>query len=287
MNILEARKNQGQVNHITGDVHYIALGLDPGKTILTIHDAALLDRLTGFSRTIYTLFWFSWPLRRVARVTVVSEATKKYLSTKLGLSEDVFYVIPDCIDPSFTFSEKVFPKSTPRVLQVGVARNKNIERVAEALKSVDCELRIIGRLSEAQRRILKRFGIRYTAVSGLSIEELVAEYRNCDLLVFASTFEGFGMPIVEAQAIGRPVVTSNCSSMPEVAGNGACFVDPYDAISIRKGIIKVFGDEGYRKHLIEEGCKNASKYSSRRIANLYASLYREVLGSSPKTVHQR
>ena len=72
------------------------------------------------------------------------------------------------------------------------------------------------------------------------------------MLTFVSTYEGFGLPILESQATGRPVVTSNVSSMPEVAGDAACLVNPYDADSIREGILRVINDDAYRKDLMGE-----------------------------------
>ena len=88
--------------------------------------------------------------------------------------------------------------------------------------------------------------IEYENWSNLSLDEVVRKYQQCDLLTFCSTYEGFGMPIVEANVVGRPVVTSDISSMPEVAGNAACLVDPFDSASIRSGIRRVIKDIDYR-----------------------------------------
>ena len=78
-NILWARKRQGCVNHITGDVNYIALLMDPSRTILTIHDCVNLERLTGLRRWILKKLWFDWPIRRSKVVTVISGATRDRL----------------------------------------------------------------------------------------------------------------------------------------------------------------------------------------------------------------
>ena len=110
----------------------------------------------------------------------------------------------------------------------------------------------------------------------LSREELVEQYQRCDLLIFASTYEGFGLPIVEANAVGRPVVTSNLWSMPEVAGNAACLVDPLDVASIRAGICRVIQDSAYRERLVEAGFENVKRFQVEGIAAQYANLYRSV-----------
>jgi glycosyltransferase involved in cell wall biosynthesis len=95
-------------------------------------------------------------------------------------------------------------------------------------------------------------------------------------VVFASTYEGFGMPIVEANATGRPVVTSNIGPMPEVAGSAACLVDPFDCSSIREGIVRVIGDADYRSHLVAGGFENVKRFQADVIAAQYAAVYREV-----------
>jgi len=103
------------------------------------------------------------------------------------------------------------------------------------------------------------------------------QYVECDLLLFASTYEGFGLPIIEAQSVGRPVVTSNFGSMEEVAGDSACLVDPYDINSIRAGILRVINDVEYRLKLVRLGLDNIKKYSIELISNDYVSLYDEIL----------
>jgi glycosyltransferase involved in cell wall biosynthesis len=96
------------------------------------------------------------------------------------------------------------------------------------------------------------------------------------MVLFASTYEGFGLPIIEAQATGRPVVTSRVTAMPEVAGDGACLVDPYDVASIRSGVLRVLGDRGYRDSLVHRGFENVRRFEPGRIAAQYARLYEEV-----------
>jgi len=81
---------------------------------------------------------------------------------------------------------------------------------------------------------------------------------------------------VEAQAVGRPVVTSNRCSMPEVAGDAACFVDPESIESIRRGVVRVLEERPYRESLIEKGLENVKRFAPARIAAQYADLYRTI-----------
>jgi glycosyltransferase involved in cell wall biosynthesis len=91
-----------------------------------------------------------------------------------------------------------------------------------------------------------------------------------------STYEGFGMPILEANAVGRPVITSNILSMPEVAGNAAHVVNPYKTLEIRNGILKIIQDKEYRNILIQNGINNAKKYNNQNIANEYLKIYKQM-----------
>src|SRR5690606_23854889 len=111
------------------------------------------------------------------------------------------------------------------------------------LEGVDCELIIIGRLHSNLKIKLDQSHLIYQLKSGLTNTEVIEEYKKCDFLSFISTYEGFGLPILEAHAIGRPVITSNVASMPEVAGKGALKVDPYNVEEIREGIKKLINDK--------------------------------------------
>ena len=120
--------------------------------------------------------------------------------------------------------------------------------------------------------------------SNLTKEEVVQKYIDADILVFGSLFEGFGMPIIEANAVGRAVVTGNCSAMPEVAGNAACLVNPLEVESIRSGIMRVIRDDAYRLHLIENGRINKERFEAVKIADEYFQLYKEVYSKNIKPV---
>lgn len=271
-----ARMGQGDVNHVTGDVHYLTFLLDPKRTVLTVHDLVLLGRMRGIRRWILWLLWYWLPVRRSRAVVTISGATRAALLDSVRCDPAKVRVIHNNVSDEFRPVLRPFNSELPRILQIGTKSNKNIERVAEALEGVPCRLAVVGSLSEAQAETLRRHGIDYENHVGLSRQALVAQYAEADLLVFASTYEGFGLPIVEAQAVGRPVVTSNLSSMPEVAGDAACLVDPLDAASIRAGVVKVIGDEEYRRRLVEAGYSNVERFRAAAVAENYAALYREI-----------
>jgi len=278
-NMIEAVFRQGDVNHITGDVHYLALLLQKRRTVLTILDLVTVHRLGGLRKRLFLYFWYWLPIKRSAMITVISAATRMDLLRHVRVAPDKIRIIHCCISPAFHPDLRPFNAANPVILQIGTGPNKNLERVAEALVGLPCRLRIVGRISPQQEAHLNLLGLAFTSVADVTDEQMIEEYRQCDLLVFASTYEGFGLPIAEAQATGRPVVTSDLLSMPEVAGKAACLVDPFVVAGIRAGIMKVVHDSGYRENLVATGLVNVERFKAETIAQQYTALYEEISAS--------
>jgi len=276
-NIIFGFHNQGRVNHITGDIFYLASLMMKKNTLLTYHDCDPLWRRKGFRRWIVFFFWFWLPSKCCAAITAVSQFTKEELIQILRCDPSKIRVIHDPLADVFKKKPKSFNRIKPRILQVGTDPKKNAGRVISALEGIPCHFRIIGKISEEELRLLLDKKLEYSNVPYLAQPKVFLEMSQCDLLVFASIYEGFGLPIIEANAVGRAVVTSNLGPMPEVAGEAACLVDPYDVQSIRKGVLKVIHDTSYRKHLIANGYKNAKRFDPKKIAGKYADLYKETL----------
>jgi len=162
------------------------------------------------------------------------------------------------------------------ILQVGITENKNIFRLIGALKNIDCRLKIVGNKTNELVTALSESKIDYEFVLGLTDLEMREAYRTADIVTFCSTYEGFGLPIIESQAMMTPVLTSNISPMKEVAGGGAVLVDPFDVESIRTGILKIINDKGLRIQLIDVGSQNVKKYQPAAITRKYEELYLEI-----------
>jgi glycosyltransferase involved in cell wall biosynthesis len=281
---IQAAFNQGNINHITGDIHFVAAFLKKKRTILTVHDigsavkreagrreAGVRSRKTeagrpkpgvgrpesegrrreaeagriakpGLKARVLRYFWFVMPFNRVKYVTVISEFTKQEILQEFSIKPEKIIVIPDCVSPQIEFSEYTFNTVKPNILQVGTKSNKNLERVINAIQDIDCKLHILGKISETQIALLKEHTINYINHFNLDYPEVIDLYKQSDLLIFASTYEGFGVPVLEAQATGRPVITSNISPMKDVAGEGALLVDPYNTEDIRNAVLSLINE---------------------------------------------
>jgi glycosyltransferase involved in cell wall biosynthesis len=275
-NILFIRKKNATLNHITGNDHYLALGLKKKTVILTIHDIEILKRTSGIKRFILKKIWFDWAIKNSKMVTTISEFTKSEL-LKLGNYKTPIIVIPNPLTLPITFIPKKFESDCPTILHLGVKTNKNLPQLINAINGINCNLIIIGKKNNETIDLLNKNNISYSFKTNLSNEEVIDEYKKCDILSFISTYEGFGLPIVEAQAMGRAIITSNISSMPEVAADGALFVDPYNIEDIRNGILKIIIDNDFREKIIKNGLINIKRFKPQQIANQYTNIYKEVI----------
>lgn len=275
-NSRQARRAASAINHITGEVHYLALALPQQGLVLTIHDTGDTNAFHGWKQWVFRQLWYVQPVKRAAAVTFISEHAQRSVEALVGFPIPQGRVIPDPVSARFQFAPKAFPSAKPRILCIGTKPNKNLERLAEALRGLDVELRIIGQLRAEQQAALVAHAIDYTSVQGLRAEAIVAEYERADIVSLISTFEGFGLPIVEAQAVGRPVITSNIEPLTETAADGALLVDPFDVAAMRAGFQQLLCNAALRARLIAAGRRNVERFSAKSIARQYEAVYRSV-----------
>jgi glycosyltransferase involved in cell wall biosynthesis len=198
--------------------------------VVTVHDLAVLRHPEWFNRWTRTYSSYAVPrvVRAARRVIAVSDFTKRELVELLAIPESRIAVVPNAVEDVFT---PVGPKAEgDYVLAVGTLEpRKNLERIARA---VDGELRVVGARGwggvEAPANV--------TWLPNASDEELAALYRGARCLVYASLYEGFGIPVAEALACGCPVVTTAGSPMADLAGGEAVLVDPTDVAAIADAI---------------------------------------------------
>ena len=263
------------VVHITGTEHYLIPFLRGQNVVVTVHDLGSIynNNLGRFKQFLKSLLFVS-PLKKASVVTFISDKSREEAKKYFELSEENVCVIPDAVDSSYHFEKKEFNRENPRLLHLGTKINKNIPRIAEALNGLKCELRIIGKLTQEQITALDNNNITYSSAFGLTDEQIYEEYKQCDIVCFPSTYEGFGMPIIEGQSVGRVVVTSNFSPMKEVSGGGAILVDPFNVDSIRKGFEEAIANH---EKYIEIGKVNVKKYNVENVAEQYFDLYKRML----------
>ena len=267
-------REKDAIHHITGDIHYGLLALIGRKKVLTVHDTVGLDfnKMNPLKSLIYEVLWFRVPLILADRVLCISEVTKQYL-LKYTSRKDI-QVIHDAIDSKLSFCPMKKIGATVEILFIGTKDNKNLNRCFAALDGINCHITIIGKLRTEQVDTLNQHSIKYTNKWNLSDEELNEEYRKCDIVSFCSLFEGFGMPALEANQVGRPVLCSNIPVLKEVVGDAACFVDPYNIESIKDGYLRLISNEGYRSELVSRGQENVSKFYPNIIRKQWIDVYK-------------
>ena len=268
-------KNKSQINHITGHINYGALALGR-KGILTIHDIGSAFYGASLHKLYIKIFWFWLPALMVRKITVISHFSKKELSELIPFAKNKIVVIHNPVNSNLQYCPKPFNEENPVLLHIGTKSNKNLERTIEALEGIKCRLLIIGALSEEQVELLNKYKINYTNRKHIPFSEIKAAYEECDLVSFASLYEGFGMPVIEAQAVGRPVLTSAIEPLNEVAGDAACMVNPTDVLDIRNGLVRIMEEEDYREELVRKGQENVKRFQLKNIAAKYLALYKEV-----------
>lgn len=223
-----------------------------------------------------------WVKKEVDKIIAVSEFTKREIMKLLGIEEEKIAIIYEAPDPDLKRVNKDGILNIKRkhkingdyLLVVGADPRKNIPAAIQAFKQVKkrmtgLNLVIVGRPWE---KVPKTPGV--IILGHVKRQDLVALYSGARALVYTSLYEGFGLPILEAMQVGCPVVTSNISSMPEVAGDAAVLVDPRVPEEIAKGIEKVLSD---RKMWIKKGEKRASEFSWEKTAKQTLKIYKREL----------
>ncbi len=277
-NFIYFQKPSADIYHITGDIHYIALLLPREKTVLTIHDLRFLHNGKGLRRFVLKKLFLDLPVKRLKYITAISEATKNEIIKYTNCAAEKIRLIENPLRENFLAeTDKEFNSNCPTILQIGTAPNKNVINLVRALKDIKCRVKIIGRVDTELMNELKHNRIDFEQNFDLADAEIKDEYAKADIVAFCSTYEGFGLPVIEAQAMRTAVITSNISPLREVSGGAAMLVNPSNVSEIRKGILRLINDKIYRKNLLEKGLENAKRFEPKAIAGLYENLYQEMI----------
>lgn len=279
-NLIYIYKNRTKdgFNHVVGQEHYAMYALLGCKSVITVHDIGFWtdDNFIIFKR-IGLYFTHLLPIRFADRVVAISNFTKQELCKALPSVKERITIVPSGSVDGFTYSPKIMIKTKPVILQNGVRPHKNLETTIRALKGLPCKLLVVRKMSQSQIQLAKDLNIDFENVYDLSAEEVKATYRRADIVCFPSSYEGFGVIPIEAQAIGRPVITTNKEPMRSVAADAALYVnDPKSPDELRAAIIKLINDDEYREDLVKKGLENCKKYHLDSLADQYINVFKQL-----------
>ncbi len=267
------------------------------KKIVTIHDMAVVKG-EGF----WTDDFREMTINRykellsgaVDSVITVSKNSKNDIVEHFQIDPLLIDVVYEGVDSSFVPSHGEIVEKTKKrhgingnyILNVGALQErKNVVRIAQAFKRYrekggDCSLVFCGKQAYGYERIkseIDSLGLErlIIEVGHVPHEELVALYSGAMMFCFPSLFEGFGLPLLEAFACGCPVISSNVTSLPEVAGDAAYMVDPYSVEDITNGML-FFSEEGNRNYYRGKGIERAKEFSWEKTAKGVLEVYKKL-----------
>lgn len=267
------------------------------KKIVTVHDLSFYmhpETFPAMKRT-YKKLITPGSLRRADRIIADSASTKKDIIDIFAISPDKISVVHIGVGGEFSkiHDSNILSRlkeerklKNPFILFVGtLEKRKNIEGLIDAYilavreHKIAHDLVVVGRKGWLYEGIFKKvqregFAGKIKFIFDARQEELPVLYNLADLFVYPSIYEGFGLPVLEAMACGTPVITSNVSSLPEVAGDAAMLIDPYDTQGLALSIAKVLHDETLKKTLSQKGLERAKQFGWDKCARETLEVYK-------------
>jgi glycosyltransferase involved in cell wall biosynthesis len=282
---LELARLRPALVHSPDHVAPAALGW---RSVVTVHDLAfrLLPKShTAASRAYYAGLERS--VRQAARVICVSEATKHDVLAAVPESTGKVRVVYEAPDPAYTLDGPAHVQARPYFVVVGtIEPRKNVAGIIRALALIPAasrpELRVVGAPGTAfdeVRSLVATLGLERDVVflGRRPTAEVAALHRGALALVYPSLLEGFGLPIVEAMSCGAPVITSDRSSMAEIAGGAALTADPHDVDALAAAMSRVAADAALRQELRARGRQRVAEFSWERAASQTLAIFEEAL----------
>ncbi len=275
------------------------VGQGRAKRVVTIHDISQYSqRFSGPRHSRKMIRRYRRSIEGADRIIVTSRFTREEILRFFRIPEEKISVVPLGVDARMRprSAEEIEPVlrrygiRAPYLLHVGrIEARKNVRRTLEAFARVRGRLarpvEVVlaggrGHGGEEVPQAIERLGIRESIrpIGFVSREDLPFLYAGAELLLFASLYEGFGLPVLEAMACGTPVLTSNVTSLPEVAGDAALQVDPRDVEAIAEGLVRLLEDPLLREGYVSRGLERAARFGWDRTARETLAVYREVAG---------
>jgi glycosyltransferase involved in cell wall biosynthesis len=281
-------------------VQYFVPPAAPCPVVVTVHDISFAVRPDFFTRKDRFLLktLVPWSLRRAARIITDVEYTKRDLVGMYDLSPEDIEVIPLAADPRYRPMDRARCRqivaerhgiSGPFVLYVGTLQpRKNVATLIRAYgmfrerTGLPHKLVLTGKPKYMYQSVLDALNeARYPddiVLTGFVADaDLPIYYNAASVFAFPSLYEGFGLPLLEAMACGTPVISSNVTSLPEVAGDAALLVDPTKPEAFCDALVQVLGDGEVADRLSQRGLEQAARFTWERTARETLAVYRDVL----------
>jgi glycosyltransferase involved in cell wall biosynthesis len=277
--------------------HVLPFGINKSgiPSVLTVHDLIFL-RFPNYYNKVDRILYRSITLHScnlATKIIAISHQTKNDLIDLLGIDPEKIEVIYQSCNNQFYQKTDELQKEAVRkkfnlpdqfILSVGtIEQRKNQLAILKGVVSekLDIPIVLLGKPTE-YKKLLDEFilesGIRKQLIflHGTNTDELQSIYQMAKIMVYPSLFEGFGLPVLEAQASGCPVITSNISSLPEAGGEGALYIDPNDHEQIGVAIRKLLTDSELENKLILKGNANALLFKDHIVADKLMRLYQSL-----------
>lgn len=250
--------------------------------ISTVHDISVVRFSKSYSTAFRTAYRLELPsvIRTSKSIVTVSEFSRSEISSFYHTDRQRIHVVPNAVSEEFNEGVGVRRSGNTYFLAVGsLATHKNLGRLLAAFASLrrqysDARLVLAGGVS----RSFADFGIDADGIEGVTFagrvddSELVELYQGATALVFPSRYEGFGIPALEAQACGCPVVASRCAAMPEVLGDSVLYFDPESTVEMVSAMEQVWIDSRLREELVRRGRCNVRRFSWGRSAQILSEV---------------
>lgn len=268
------------------------------KGIITIHDMSFFAYPELHTKTVRR-FKSKVPKScfRATKIITVSNFSKREILKYINIPEEKIKVIYNGLilqTQKFKGNEddilKKYSLAKKYILYVGtIEPRKNLEGLINAFKMLISDekyknkynLVIVGKPGWKYETFIKTLGNlgiqdKVKLIGYIPDEELPAIYKHASLFLYPSIYEGFGLPVLEAMAYGIPVITSNISSLPEIAGDAALLIDPYNYKEIRDGMVDILSTDQLKNQLIKRGKERVKKFSWKNTAEKTLKVYKEV-----------
>lgn len=258
------------------------------RFILTLHDLNHID--LDANSSALKRFYYSWVLRpacrRAARVLTVSEFSRQRIIEWAGVPPGQVVNVSNGVDATFNVNVTPWAPGYPYLLCVSNRKlHKNEQRLIKGFASagIDQTIKLVltGEPIPQLQNYIRDLGVDERVIfSGrISEHDLPGVYKGALATVFPSLYEGFGLPVIESMACGTPVITSNVTALPEVAGDAALLVDPLDESAIAHAIERIVSDQDLRHGLVIKGIRHANNFSwdsvAQRVSDVLIAVIKE------------